>query len=406
MNRVERHIVVNKEIDELCFLSKNLYNYANYCIRQSFCKTSKIPNEYELTSKLCKRNQKDYKALPSQVSQQVIKLLYKNWKSFFRSIKDYKKNPKKYLGRPKLPKYKDKDGRNIVIFTNQQCRIKDGYIHFVKNVLSPLKTKVQNEQLQQVRVIPEATCFIIEVVYRKEIIEHENLNYDNFLSIDLGVNNLATCFNNVDNSSFIVNGRPLKSINQYSNKLKAKYMSYVGGKGTSNNIKKVVLKRNNIIQNYLHHVSKYIVQYCINNNIGTVIVGHNNCWKQEVKLGRTRKDQKKNNQNFVSIPFNTLIQQIQYKGEENSINVIVTEESYSSKIDHFAYETMEHHDKYLGKRVHRGLFRTSDNKYINCDVNGAIGIARKVIGDSVIKQITDRGFVSNPIKITTFNKGV
>lgn len=398
MNRVERHIIVNKEIDELCFLSKNLYNYANYCIRQSFCKTGKIPNEYELTTKLAKRKQVDYKQLPAQTSQQVIKLLYKNWKSFFKAIKDYKKNSNKYLGRPKLPKYKDKNGRNIVIFTNQQCRIKDNYIYFVKNILSPLKTKVQNKQLQQVRIIPEATCFIIEVVYRKEIVEHENLNYDNFLSIDLGVNNLATCFNNVDNSSFIVNGRPLKSINQYSNKLKAKYMSYVKDKGISKNIKKVILKRKNLIQNYLHHTSRYIINYCIKHNIGTIIIGHNKEWKQNINF------RKQDNQNFVSIPFNTLIQQIQYKSEENCIKVILTEESYTSKIDHFAKEEMKHHTNYLGKRIKRGLFQSSTEKLINADVNGAIGIARKVIGDSVIKQITDRGFVSNPIKINIFNK--
>ena len=137
MNRVERHILNSKEIDKLCFLSKNLYNYANYCIRQSFTKTGKITSEYELTGKLARREQVDYKSLPSQTSQQIIKLLYKNWKSFFSAIKDYKKNPKKYKGRPKLPRYKDKDGRNIVIFTGQQCKVKDGFIKFPKGVLKP-----------------------------------------------------------------------------------------------------------------------------------------------------------------------------------------------------------------------------------------------------------------------------
>ncbi len=112
------------------------------------------------------------------------------------------------------------------------------------------------------------------------------------------------------------------------------------------------------------------------------------------------------NQNFVCIPFNVLIQQIQYKSEENGIKVILTEESYSSKIDHFAYEEMKHSGIYLGKRVKRGLFQSSIGKLINTDVNGAIGIARKVIGDSVIRQIIDSGFVSNPFKINTFNKGI
>ena len=321
MNRVERHIIVNKEVDELCFLSKNLYNYANYCLRQSFTKTGKLPKEYDLTGKFAKRHQSDYKALPAQTSQQIIKLLYKNWKSFFVSIKDYKKNPSKYLGRPKLPKYKDKQGRNVVIFTGQQCPLKKGYIHFPKKLLKPLKTNVDN--VVQVRIIPEATCCIIEVVYKKEEINNENLKENNVLAIDLGLNNLATCVNNVGKQPFIINGRPLKSINQYSNKLRAKYMSFIGNKGKSRNLDRIILKRNNLITNYLHHTSRYIVNYCVSNNIGTIIVGHNKEWKQEINIG------KKNNQNFVSIPFNTLIQQLKYKTEENGIKFIQTEENYT-----------------------------------------------------------------------------
>ena len=391
MNRVERHILNSKEIDKLCFLSKNLYNYANYCIRQSFTKTGKIPSEYELTGKLARREQVDYKSLPSQTSQQIIKLLYKNWKSFFNAIKDYKKNPKKYKGRPKLPKYKDKYGRNVVIFTGQQCKVKDGFIKFPKGVLKPLRTKVDN--VVQVRLVPQATCYVIEVVYKKEVEEHENLSKDKVLGIDLGVNNLATCINNVGLKPFIINGRPLKSINQYSNKLKAKYMSYVGDKGTSKNIRRIILKRNNLVQNYLHHTSRFIINYCLENNIGTIIIGHNKDWKKEVNIG------KKNNQNFINIPFSTLIQQLKYKGEEVGIEVIETEESYSSKVDHLAYEIMEHHETYLGKRVKRGLFQSFTGKLLNADINGAIGIARKVIGDSLIEEIVNRGQALCPVKI-------
>jgi len=399
MNRVERHIIKDsKELNHLCWLSKNLYNYANYCLRQSFTKTGKLPNEYKLTGKLSKRNQADYKALPAQTSQQIIKLLYKNWKSFFGAIKDYKKNPNKYLGRPKLPSYKDKGGQNIVLFTGQQCKVKEGFIKFPKKVLEPLKTKVSN--VIQVRVVPEATCYVIEIVYEKEIETHENLKKENLLAIDLGVNNLATCVNNVGKQPFIINGKPLKSINQYSNKLKAKYQSYVGGKGSSNNIKRIIFRRSNMVTNYLHHASRFIVNYCLRNDIGTIVIGHNKEWKQNSNIG------KRNNQNFIQIPFNTLIHQIQYKAEEASIKVIVTEESYSSKVDHLAFETMEHHETYLGKRIRRGLFKSFTGKVLNADVNGAIGIARKVISDSAVKQIIDRGFVSNPIKINTFNKKI
>ena len=392
MNRVERHVISNnKELDHLCWLSKNLYNYANYCLRQSFTKTGKLPSEYELTGKLARRNQVDYKALPSQTSQQIIKLLYKNWKSFFRAIKEYKKNPSKFKGRPKLPMYKEKDGQNIILFTRQQCKIKGGYIKFPKQAINKLKTKVNN--VVQVRIVPQATCHIIEVVYDKEVQINENLKKENLLAIDVGVNNLATCVNNVGEQPFIINGKPLKSINQYSNKLKAKYMSYIGDRGTSKNIKRVILKRNNLITNYIHHASKFIVNYCLSNNIGTIIIGHNKGWKQESNIG------KKSNQNFVSIPFNILIQQIQYKAEEVGIEVVVTEESYSSKIDHLAFETMEHHESYLGKRVKRGLFKSSTRKYLNADVNGAIGIARKVAGDEFVKNLISRGQALCPIKL-------
>ena len=392
MNRVERHIVKeDKELNNLCWLSKNLYNYANYCLRQSFIKTGKLPSEYELTKKFAKREQVDYKALPAQTAQQVIKLLYKNWKSFFSAIKDYKKNPSKYKGRPKLPKYKDKSGQNVVLFTGQQCHVKEGKIKFPKNVYKPLRTKVDN--VVQVRIVPQATCYIIEVVYKKEGKVYENLKKEKVLAIDLGVNNLATCVSNIGQRPFIINGKPLKSINQYSNKLRAKYMSYVGGRGTSRNLQRVLFKRSNLIQNYLHHASRCIINYCLENDIGTIVIGHNKDWKQEVSIGKV------NNQNFVSIPFNTLIQQVQYKGEEVGITVVVTEESYSSKVDHLALETMEHHEHYLGKRVKRGLFRSSTGIYLNADVNGAIGIMRKVTGDTVIKQLASSGQALCPIKL-------
>ena len=391
MNRVERHIIKDsKKLNHLCWLSKNLYNYANYCLRQSFTKTGKLPNEYELTGKLSKRNQVDYRALPAQTSQQIIKLLYKNWKSFFRAIKDYKKNPSKYLGRPKLPNYKDKAGQSIVLFTGQQCSVKEGFIKFPKEVLEPLKTKVSG--VVQVRIIPEATCHVIEVVYEKEVETRENLKKENLLAIDLGVNNLATCVNNVGKQPFIINGKPLKSINQYSNKLKAKYQSYVGDKGSSNNIKRIIFKRNNIITNYIHHASRSIINYCLKNNIGTIVIGHNKEWKQGNSMG------KKNNQNFIQIPFNTLIHQVQYKAEEVGIEVIVTEESYSSKVDHLAFETMEHHETYLGKRVQRGLFKSFTGRILNADVNGAIGIARKVTGDEFIQNLISRGQALCPFK--------
>lgn len=219
------------------------------------------------------------------------------------------------------------------------------------------------------------------------------------MAIDIGVNNLATCVNNVGKQPFIINGRPLKSINQYANKLKAKYMSYIGNRGISKHINKLLLKRNNLITNYMHHSSKIIINYCVKNNIGTIIIGHNKGWKKDCNIGR------RNNQNFVSIPFNMLIHQLQYKAEEAGINIILAEESYSSKVDHLAFESMEHHDTYLGKRIKRGLFKSSIGKCLNADVNGAIGIARKVTDDEFVKNLISRGYVLYPFKCEiSFNK--
>lgn len=392
--RVEKHIIKkDKNIDYACWLSKNLYNYVNYCIRQSYFNTKTLPKEYELSSKLCKRNQKDFRALPCTVSQQIIRRLYKTWATSFKLIKDYKLNPSKYSNSPSFPKYKKKNGKNIIILTDKVFRIKNGYIHFAKKLnLKPIKTRTSN--IKQVHIVPHATCYVIEVIYEKEEKHYENLKKENILAIDLGVNNLATCINNVGERPFIINGKPLKSINQYSNKLKAKYLSFVGNVGISKKLNKIMLKRNNLISNYLHQASRVIINYCLKNNIGTVIIGHNKYWKQDINIG------KKNNQNFANIPFNTFIHQIQYKGDDVGIKVIITEENYTSKIDHLLFESLEHHEKYLGKRIKRGLFHSFANKYLNADINGAIGIARKVAGDEFVKDLISRGQALCPFKIT------
>lgn len=389
MQRVERHIILmDKNLDNLCFLSKNLYNYCNYLIRQEFTSTGKILSEYELTGRLAKEQQLDYIALPAQTSQQIIKLLFKNWKSFFKLCKC----KDKLNGKPKLPKYKHKEkGRNIVVFTGQQCKLKNGYIHFPKKAnIEPLKTKVEN--VCQVRIIPQCSCHIIEVVYEKECIKTTELEPDSYLSIDLGLNNLVTSCDSLNHKSFIVNGRVLKSINQYFNKKKAYLMSLIGNRGMSKRIGKMTLKRNCKVNDYMHKASRFIVNYCIEHHISTIVIGNNKDWKQNCNMG------KRNNQNFVSIPFEKLISQIQYKAEEVGVKVIVTEESYTSKTDHHAGEEMCHHDTYLGKRIKRGLFRSATGKILNADLNGAIGILRKVIGESYM-QVINRGEVATPLRI-------
>lgn len=389
VQRVERHIIAGDvSIENLCFLSKNLYNISNFYLRRRFIASGRLLGANQLINIFTRLDQVDYRALPAQTSQQVIKLLEKNWKAFFKANKDYKKNPSRYLGKPNLPKYKEKSGKNIIIFTNQQLILKDNYVHFPKKAnIVPLKTTVLN--ICQVRIIPQTTCFVVEVVYKKEV-KNYGLDAKLFLSVDLGVNNFAACTNNTGLKPFIVDGRAIKSINQYYNKKKAKLMSFVGKRGTSNRILKLTHKRNNKIEDYLHKTSRFIINYCLENNIKNIVIGKNKNWKQNVNM------KTESNQKFVAIPFARLIEKIQYKAEDVGINVILQEESYTSKCSALDLEPVKKHTKYVGRRVKRGLFRTSTKRKINADVNGSFNILRKVIGDAFL---FDRGIVSMPNRI-------
>lgn len=392
MQLVERHIIVgNKEIEYICSKAKNLYNQSLYYLRQSVFGKIKPFKEYELTGLFAEFNDESYRALPAQTSQQIIKLMFKNYKSWYKARKEWMKNPSKFNARPKLPKYKKTS--SVVIFTDQQLKLKDGYIYFPKDVISPLKTKVDN--VCQVRIIPQATCFIIEVIYEKKEVQHD-VKEENVLSIDLGLNNLIAATNNIGKTPFIINGKPIKSNNQFYNKTKAILMSYIGDKGTSNRIKKITFKRNNYIEDKLHKISRFIVDYCVENKIGTIIIGHNKEWKQKINIGKS------NNQKFVLIPHSRLIDKIAYKSLLVGIKVKENEESYTSKCDSLALEPVEKQEVYLGKRAKRGLFLSSIGKSINADINGSINTARKVVGDCFAKSIINSGLAFNPIKINIF----
>ena len=355
MYQVERHVIKDNRYEEICHKSGLLYNYCLYAFRQGVF-TGNYIKEYELSTKLGKENQYDFRNLPCHVSRNVIKQVSENIKSWIRAKKEYEKHPDKFQRRPKLPDYKNGKKLNIVVFDELSCRIKeDGCVHFVKNIIKPIRTKVKPDELIQIRIIPEATCFIVEIVYERKETDL-GLDKDNFLSIDLGLNNLCACVSNVV-ESFIINGKIAKSVNQWYNKKKAKLMSFVGNKGTSNKIKRITLLRNCWIEDKLHKISRYIVNFCRSNNIGTIIIGLNKGWKNKINIG------KRNNQHFVSIPHSKLINKIVYKAKLLGINVIIHEESYTSKIDHLAFEPLKKQESYLGKRKKRGLFQFL-NRYL------------------------------------------
>ena len=206
----------NRDISKLCHIAKNLYNKANYIIRQAFFNKNKWIRYNKLYYLI--KNSDNYKALPPQTSQQILKIVDNNWSSFFKSMKEYKKNKNKFNNRPKPPKYKKKNGEFLLIFTNQQCKIKDGYLYLPKKCnLNPIKTRIDNK-LHQVRIIPKGIIYVLEIIYEKEEV-NLNLDKNRVLGVDIGVNNLVTIADSTSCDAYAVKGGVVKSINQLYNKL-------------------------------------------------------------------------------------------------------------------------------------------------------------------------------------------
>jgi len=382
MYLVERHFINEKhkdfkEIDDLAFRSKNLYNYALYTIRQHYFQTRFYINYNELNKQL--QSHEAYKALPSKVSQQVLIKLHKNWLSYFEALKAYKIDPSKFYAKPKIPRYKDKiKGRNLLTYNNQAIGKNNKQLS--KTNITINTTKI----VQEVRIVPKTFGYYIEVVYNTEEAKQFRKN-KKFASIDIGVNNLVAITSN-SAKALLVNGRPLKSINQHFNKQMSN--PKLGEKRRH----MLCAKRYHRIQNYLHNTSCLIIKYCLKHNIRTLVVGHNEGIKQELKL---RKDSK---QNFVYIPFLDLIKQIDYKGAINGIKVIKTEEAHTSKASYYDKDPLPKFDvpvEYSGSRVKRGLYKSKDGTALNADLNGSLNIGRKVIHDYVV----DRSLVARPVKV-------
>jgi len=366
-------------------VAKNLYNEANYIIRQKFLNEKKWVRYNEIYKII--KNSENYKILPAQTAQQILRILDNNWKAFFKSMKIWKKSPKKFLSRPKIPAYKRKDGEFILVFTNQQIRLKENYLYFPKKTkLKPIKTRI-SEKIHQVRIIPKGIVYILEIIYEKREIDMI-LNKENVLGMDLGLNNLITIADTVSSDTYIIKGGVVKSINQFYNKLLAKYNSY----GFMTKIRKITLKRNNKINDFFHKVSRKIINYCILKNIGTIVIGYNKKWKNRIKLGKV------NNQNFVQVPFWKLINMIRYKGKLVGIKVIQVYESYTSKCSFLDNEPVKKHKKYMGRRISRGLFKASNGRIINADVNAAFNMIRKIVPEFTVekvdvKKITPRSII-------------
>ena len=421
MKLSEQHIIKPthkhyKDLLDLLYKSKNLYNAGLYVIRQHyFNKTNKqydvdiasnIDNlyvNYNNLDKLMKStNNVDYLALPANTSQEVLKAIDAEFKTFFKSNKLYHEG--KLENRPKIPKYKDKVGYFVLTFN--KMTISDKYIKqgFIKIPKTDILLRINISKLKnfsQIKIIPRLGYIILEFIYD---IQKQNIkpNNGNYMSIDLGINNLATCTSNKI-SSFIINGKPIKSINQYYNKTVAKYKSELklkNNKETSKYYHILSLKRKNKIKDYFHKASKYIINQLVENNINTLVIGKNIGWKQEINIGCV------NNQKFVSIPYNDFIQMLTYKCQLKGIYVVLQEESYTSKCSFFnndfipVYGINDNMYNPSGKRIKRGIYVT-DGYIINSDVNGSLNILRKYlnVGYNEIISPVSIGLVMNPVKI-------
>jgi putative transposase len=387
-----------QELLELCRISKNLYNQALYEVKENL-KNNKFIFYNDLNKIMINKTNLEgsinYKLLKAQVSQQILKVLDKNLKSYFKSIKDYSKHKEKYKGKPKLPNYKKT--YNQLIYTNQSATIKEGYIHLSKALKIPIpqwnKYCEKISHFNQIRIIPKRNYICIEIVYEYDI-QNEILNYNEYSSIDLGIDNLITLVSM--NNPLLISGKQIKSINQFFNKQLSKYQSIKDKqhiKKTTNKINNLYEKRENRLKDLFHKISRYIVNYMIKNKIGNIVIGYNKNWKDSISLG------KKTNQKFVQIPYLNFLNYLKYKCQLSGINLIETEESYTSKCDALSFEKIGKHENYSGKRVKRGLFQSGIKKLINADVNGSINIMRKVVDDSYVNKIINRGLLFNPIKI-------
>ena len=382
-----KHLSVGeyKALKELCFLSKNMYNVALYNIRQYYFSEKKYLS-YESNYKLCKENE-NYTLMNSNSAQQIMKVVDRNFKSFFALIELAKKGNYQYE-QIRLPKYLKKDGFFNLIFA--EFSLKDGlftvpmsplFRRLYGKITIKLPSNLLDKKIKEVRILPKSNARFFEVQYIYEIeSSKETLNPNHALAIDLGIDNLATCVTNTG-KSFIIDGKRLKSINAYANKVNAKLQSIKDKqkiKGTTNKQKKLWNKRNRTVNDYLNKSARMIIDYCIANDIGTLVVGYNPTIQQNSDMGKV------NNLNFVNLPIGQLRDKLNYLCKRHNINFVEQEESYTSKADFLAEDVIPTYKAFdnktytfSGKRIERGLYQSSTGILLNADCNGALNILRK-----------------------------
>ena len=396
-----------KSIKELCHIAKNLTNEAIYNVRQYYFTEDKFL-KYEKNYTLLKSSP-NYKELNSNMAQQILKEVDGSFKSFFGLIK-LAKQGKYSLKDCKLPHYLPKDGYTTLVIGFVRLNGNKLILPFSNNFKKTHKVVeitippvLLDKKVKEIRILPKANAryFEIQYIYEAECIQR-NLNTQNALALDLGVNNLVTAVSSTG-KSFIVDGRRLKSINQWFNKENARLQSIKDkqhfGKKPTNRQKAIARDCNNKVNDYMNKAARMIIDYCINNDIGTLIAGYNVTFQRNSHIG------KQNNQNFVNIPYGRLRDKLAYMCELNGITYVEQEESYTSKASFWDKDNIPVYNndnpkeyEFSGNRVHRGLYETSNGKTFNADVNGALNIMRK---SSVVDMniLYGRGEVDTPIRI-------
>ena len=396
-------------VKQLSYYSARLYNVGLYSVKQYYFNNNAYLN-YAKNYHECKANE-NYKLLLSDTSQQILRIVDRNFKSFFGLLK--LKTQGKYTEKVRIPHYKKQDELMNITIQGRSARIRKGYVIIglskafkakhnppFNELKFKLPKNITVDKLQEVRILPifNGLEFDIEFVYKKEF-EPISVDKNNYLSIDMGLDNFATCFNSNDGSSFIIDGRYIKSINRHYNKQKAYYQSILDRQNIKVSKKMLNLshKRYNKINNYFNLAVKYITDYAISKNIGSIVIGDFSDIKQNINTG------KKNNQNFVNIPYGIFKRKLQSKCEQLGINYHLQDESYTSKCSFLDNEPVKKHDTYKGKRVKRGLFRTSQGYLINADVNGSANILVKFLASNsqhLPKVVAKRyGCVNHPPRL-------
>lgn len=405
------------ELKRLCHLGKNLKNSNIYKIRQyyfmirdfkkelkamgvkeeQYKELSGYLNFLDINEKFKSDNQQDYRALNVHVSKAILQKTDSEFKTFFTNLKKFKNG--KLKDKPGLPNYLPKDGYTTIKYPKEAItkspikgHVRLSYERGNKTV-TLIRTNIKYENIRYIEIIPMGDHLKVNVAYRQ--LKKELKYNDRVAAIDVGVNNLITLVSNVT-IPYIINGKPVKSINQYYNKKRAHLQSLLPeGIYTSKKIKKLTFKRNNKINDYMHKASRKVVNYLVDNQITRLYIGLNKDWKQSINLG------KRNNQNFVMIPISSLVEKIKYKCNLEGIEVIVSEESYTSKASFINQDFIPVYKeddktiyKFTGYRKTRGMYKNfnCDKKYelINADVNGALNILKKCLdldwNDTYYKQ--------------------